>query len=135
MASMCPACREAMPILEFAGIEIDRCIACGGIWLDSGELEAILRADGEEPARIIGAIDSAEPLGVSRRRRCPRCRKKLAARRLRDFGVAIDLCPRGDGFWLDRGELQTLTAKKPGAVSAFLKNLFEHELSAKPREV
>ena len=35
----CPRCKSAAVILELAGVEIDYCPDCGGIWLDAGELE------------------------------------------------------------------------------------------------
>ncbi|MHC4733577.1 MAG: TFIIB-type zinc ribbon-containing protein [Planctomycetota bacterium] len=38
----CPVCKNAMITLELQEVEIDHCIECGGIWLDSGELEMLL---------------------------------------------------------------------------------------------
>ena len=43
---MCPHCHEAMVTLELDGIEVDRCFACNGTWLDEGELEWIGRFEG-----------------------------------------------------------------------------------------
>ena len=43
----CPVCKNAMITLELEEVEIDYCTDCGGIWLDSGELELLL----EEPAK------------------------------------------------------------------------------------
>ncbi len=40
----CPACAEPMAVLNFAndtGVCVDRCPACGGIWLDHMELEKV----------------------------------------------------------------------------------------------
>jgi len=42
----CPRCSEPLAALEYAycsQILIDRCIKCGGVWLDQGELEALER--------------------------------------------------------------------------------------------
>ena len=46
------------------------------------------------------------------KRRCPRCRRKLRVIYLEGDGAEIELdrCPRGDGLWLDRGEMQSLIA-------------------------
>ena len=38
--------------------------------------------------------------------RCPRCQDALM--RTRRHGVEIDSCPRCQGVWLDRGELQKI---------------------------
>lgn len=43
----CPVCHNAMITLELAQVEIDHCVECGGIWLDGGELEALI-GDKEE---------------------------------------------------------------------------------------
>jgi hypothetical protein len=37
----CPRCHGKMTATAFEGVEIDRCEACGGIWLDKGELEQL----------------------------------------------------------------------------------------------
>ncbi|PCJ15420.1 MAG: hypothetical protein COB02_18030 [Candidatus Cloacimonadota bacterium] len=37
----CPNCKFKMSIKEKGDIEIDRCMSCGGIWLDGGEFEKI----------------------------------------------------------------------------------------------
>jgi tRNA(Ile2) C34 agmatinyltransferase TiaS len=39
----CPKCPGKLESYTFQGIGLDRCHECGGMWLDKGELEAILR--------------------------------------------------------------------------------------------
>jgi Zn-finger nucleic acid-binding protein len=42
----CPDCRAAMEAFNYAGdsgVILDRCPRCGGLWLDRGELEQVLR--------------------------------------------------------------------------------------------
>jgi Zn-finger nucleic acid-binding protein len=42
----CPRCSGEMVITHYTGkkdVEIDRCRSCGGIWLDTDELKAILQ--------------------------------------------------------------------------------------------
>jgi Zn-finger nucleic acid-binding protein len=34
----CPRCKSALTARSRAGIEIDTCEKCGGVWLDKGEL-------------------------------------------------------------------------------------------------
>ena len=38
----CPVCDRPMISLELHEIEVDHCVACGGVWLDAGELELLL---------------------------------------------------------------------------------------------
>jgi len=35
-----------MMVLELNEVEVDFCSRCGGVWLDSGELEAVLASRG-----------------------------------------------------------------------------------------
>jgi uncharacterized protein len=37
----CPKCGEALEEITFQEIQVDRCTACKGVWLDSGELEQV----------------------------------------------------------------------------------------------
>ncbi|HWO42526.1 MAG TPA: zf-TFIIB domain-containing protein [Candidatus Eisenbacteria bacterium] len=39
----CPRCSAAMEGYTFHGFALDRCSRCGGIWMDKGELEGVLR--------------------------------------------------------------------------------------------
>lgn len=43
----CPTCSETMKVVAGrGGIEIDRCPNCQGVWLDRGELDELIEADG-----------------------------------------------------------------------------------------
>jgi hypothetical protein len=37
---------------------------------------------------------------------CPRCGAALEV--VQRHGVAVDACPKGDGMWLDRGEIEQI---------------------------
>ena len=41
-ACRCPKCSGPLESYTFEGLALDRCHECGGIWLDRGELEAIV---------------------------------------------------------------------------------------------
>jgi len=41
----CPRCDGQLAEHKFEEVMIDRCDKCGGIWLDSGELEQLLKRD------------------------------------------------------------------------------------------
>ncbi len=39
----CPKCPGSLETYTFEGHLLDRCRECGGIWMDKGELEAVIR--------------------------------------------------------------------------------------------
>ncbi len=39
----CPKCAGLLETYSFHEIILDRCLKCGGIWMDKGELEAVIR--------------------------------------------------------------------------------------------
>jgi len=41
---VCPKCGGALKEEDFQGVMIDRCSACGGIYLDKGEFEMLAKA-------------------------------------------------------------------------------------------
>lgn len=43
----CPKCFAEMSKVERSGVVIDRCTSCGGIFLDRGELQALLSAESD----------------------------------------------------------------------------------------
>lgn len=104
----CPTCRNAMITLELAEVEIDHCTVCGGIWLDSGELERLL-GDPVQAGRLLNSFRHSDS-ATERSRRCPICDKKMAKVSVgrSDPPLLIDKCLRNDGLWFDRGELQDI---------------------------
>ncbi len=71
----CVACNEPMVVLEIAEVEIDHCLACGGVWLDSGEIELLL-GDEHEAKKLLQQIGSRENRQHGKRK-CPICLKKM----------------------------------------------------------
>ena len=41
----CPKCGMNLVEIEYRSIKVDRCSACEGVWLDSGELKAVTELD------------------------------------------------------------------------------------------
>ena len=37
----CPKCGMELIAIDYRGVEVDKCSACQGVWLDAGELEQI----------------------------------------------------------------------------------------------
>ena len=127
----CPACKTAMVTLELADVEIDHCLRCGGIWLDTGELELLV----DDPLKARQLLDSfqedlraTEPI-----RQCPICDGKMGRVIVgrAQPPVLIDKCRRSDGLWFDRGELESVLKQgeldKDGRIRRLLADMFGKE--------
>ncbi|MFH1738852.1 MAG: zf-TFIIB domain-containing protein [bacterium] len=131
---MCPTCHEPLVAFELDGVEVDRCVACGGTWLDAGELELIAERAGAEPGGLSEALESANPKGRAERR-CPRCRRKLQTILVDEQErIELERCSRGHGFWFDRGEMRTMITSfgegEEGAVARFFSDFYRFEFEA-----
>jgi Zn-finger nucleic acid-binding protein len=97
-----------MITFELEDIEIDHCTNCGGIWLDAGELELLLG----EPAKAKHLLNSfkIDITSAEKPRKCPICDKKMSKIFIGVSAPAllIDKCPKGDGLWFDKNELQNI---------------------------
>lgn len=59
----CPNCKDtSLSLAERAGIEIDYCPDCRGVWLDRGELDKILERSAKEREPAPEPQRSNEPL-------------------------------------------------------------------------
>ena len=127
----CPVCRNAMITLELAEVEIDYCTACGGIWLDAGELQLLL--DNPNQAEILLNSFKVGSTCTEKKRKCPICLKKMkkiivgATQR----PLLIDKCLRGDGLWFDKGELHDILNRarldKDNKIQKLLADIFGSE--------
>ncbi len=99
-----------------ADVKVDACPACGGMWLDKGELERIeasVEHDySEELARLPDLAGPAYEQAMQSKPpelACPKCDTALERRQ---YGYAsqimVDSCPQCGGVWLDKGEIQAL---------------------------
>lgn len=50
----CPRCDGKLATSKFEGVEIDTCDKCGGVWLDSGELEQLTKREAGWFSRLLG---------------------------------------------------------------------------------
>lgn len=104
----CPACRGPVVVVEFQRIELDYCTKCLGVWFDAGELELLLERMALDGAALTMDEIMALPAEkvVEKARRCPICGRKMRKVIIgSEPMVLIDVCPRRDGIWFDRGEL------------------------------
>lgn len=110
----CPGCGGALVVKSHEPVEIDECTACGGMWLDDGELELLAprptleRIHLQTIARRLAEM--RQPPAPVVYRRCPRCDQSMNRVNFgRVSGVVIDLCT-AHGVWLDAGELERIRA-------------------------
>ena len=110
----CPACHNPMEMDFERGVEVHRCIGCAGLWLDPGELGAMVDDTGPAEANVAELREGMKglrvPTGPVRYRKCPRC---LLTMNRRNFGshsgVIVDECTQ-HGMYLDPGEFEAIEA-------------------------
>jgi len=129
----CPVCNEPMVVLELEQVETDYCTNCGGIWLDSGELELLIE-NLHEREQILNSF-SEELSTKEKSHPCPICGKKMGKVIVRDKNkVLIDKCKKEHGFWFDKGELNSLienaSDNKQNKVLNLLKDIFENRVTS-----
>ena len=135
---ICPTCKNDMIAVEYSNIELDYCIDCHGVWLDSEELELLLESMSMESSHLFlsNLLDSKEVESSEKKRKCPICGQKMKKITIgQQPEILIDVCRQEDGLWFDGGELGQLlkqlaekSSQKPGSqkqVIAFLGEVFE----------
>jgi uncharacterized protein len=104
----CPKCRElALQPETLAGVTVDGCPRCHGVWLDAGELDALSTLGWTEVRSL--AAGRLSPEQNQKRGNCPRDHSPL----LRVYSalqraIVLDRCGQCGGVWLDGGELRAL---------------------------
>ncbi len=102
----CPNCNSgtlvAQRVKNDPDARVDRCRECGGLWFHPGSLTRVLSV----AAKDLKVLDNAEITN----RVCPDCMEPLACFKYPQTLVAVDMCPKCKGIWLDKGELEELKA-------------------------
>lgn len=120
---ICPKCKNAMEVVEYAGVEVDRCKSCKGIWFDVGESEWLF---GEDAA---AAIDTGDPLvgeqtNLIDRYRCPRCDGGMMRKTdPKQKQIKYEECTSCRGTFFDAGEFTDMIKV---AISALLERRDTH---------
>lgn len=131
----CPVCHNPMIVLELDQVEIDNCSSCGGIWLDSGELEQLF-GDETKAKKMINSFNPAADIKENIHN-CPICLKKMEKIKTSESpdAVIIDRCPKLHGLWFDKNELHHLIAAntfdKEHKVVKLLSEIFHKENEVK----
>jgi Zn-finger nucleic acid-binding protein len=104
----CPKCKNDMEVVEYDGVEVDRCKSCKGLWFDVGESELLRDKD------VAAEIDSGDPQTGRQtneidRYRCPRCDGGML--RMVDpqhANIWYEECTSCRGSFFDAGEFADL---------------------------
>lgn len=102
-ALRCPACPDTAlaESVPRPGLSVDACSACGGAWLDMGEVYAYTH----ERIAARDALKAAYARPMPSTRACPRCQRPMSGVRLEGPGIIAEACPKCGGNWFDKGEL------------------------------
>jgi Zn-finger nucleic acid-binding protein len=112
------ACLKCTSILDKAiieDVEVDHCPACGGLWLDHGEIERLSRtmqSEVDRLRRLLVAQPGPPAVPSEITTSCPRCTGTMKEVTLGN--IRIDYCLACKGFFLDRGEIDGAIAAVSG---------------------
>ena len=100
----CPRCiNRGMEKVNAAGVTLDRCSVCGGIWCDAKEARQVLGA-GEAGSVDISA--RTEAANTERLLHCPRCMQTMNRFKVKNQQhIVLDQCLSCYGTFYDAGEL------------------------------
>ena len=107
----CPKCRAAMEIVEFDGIEVDRCTGCLGLWFDALEDRDLRGRKGSESLDTGDAAIGASHDGQGTID-CPRCARRMIRMVDREQPhVWYEACVICHGSFFDAGEFRDLKTR------------------------
>src|SRR5690606_6806859 len=105
----CPVCRVQADPISYEGVRIYNCGQCGGHWLSDARLDVILeRRDVAMPEPVRQKMmDLADASHTSDTLLCMTCGREMRKERFKYWDdIQLDRCPKCNGLWLDRGELE-----------------------------
>jgi Zn-finger nucleic acid-binding protein len=128
----CPNCSISVEQALVAGVEVDYCPRCYGLWFQEHELELAKDAKDRHLRWLdIDLWKHEEKFQVTRgNRACPADRMPLYEVRYGDSNIKVDVCNICKGIWLDRGEfIEIITyLQEKGEYEVmhhYIKNVFE----------
>jgi Zn-finger nucleic acid-binding protein len=121
MQLCCLKCTAVLDKTRLGDVEVDYCRECGGLWLDRGELERIVRMtrNAAEVVKVLRRklipLPTAAPEPSELSDACPACARSTM-REVAIAGLHIDYCTDCEGIFLDKGELDAAMerVKSPG---------------------
>lgn len=114
MSKVCPKCRperamreEHVDARDDKRVTIDRCGHCGGIWLDTFEIEVLKTLQ----AIVVGAYGGGSVKSDHRLATCPTCDDRPTLLRVDVGAFGVDFCRGCEGMFFDPGELGPILTK------------------------
>ena len=106
MRLTCPKCRNVMEQINYAGVLIDRCTSCRGLWFDNLEKEDLKRLKGAESIDIgdefVGATFNELDDSF-----CPRCNVPMSQLTVDEpYEIRFEICDVCHGNFFDAGEFR-----------------------------
>ena len=102
----CPKCDGTMQRVAVAGVEVDRCEACEGLWFDLREHEHSKQAPGSE-AIDTGDEATGQQQDAIRDLRCPHCHAQMVSQVFpQQPHIHYEQCSICGGLYLDAGEFR-----------------------------
>ena len=105
--TICPKCAGRLEQVVCAGVEIDRCLHCKGLWFDSLEAETLKAVKGSESLDIGNPETGSQLDQIIEDIECPRCQHRMT--RMVDIDqhcIWYEKCSACQGVWLDAGEFK-----------------------------
>jgi len=112
-ARSCPVCAVLMPGNPIAGLALNECPSCRGVWAPGESFERLVGRAVELQRGAQSPIDPRTRRGTPsggrpEYRRCPDCDQLMSRRNYRkSSGVILDVC-NDHGTWLDADELEQI---------------------------
>lgn len=101
--------------MVYAGVEVDRCTECEGIWFDENEAEYLKTVAGSEHLDVGDPEIGSQLDRLDSELLCPRCGTAMV--RMVDVDKHMlwyEKCPSCHGLWLDAGEFKKFKRNFPG---------------------
>jgi Zn-finger nucleic acid-binding protein len=96
------------PTTDLDSCEIDRCMRCGGVWFDAGELVSKLRHEAGQDV-IVGPGWASAQVSRSSETTCPRCKVEMGLYNCSAIPwLKYSRCSRCDGMWLAKADVERL---------------------------
>lgn len=110
----CPKCNVELKEILYEGVTVDTCPSCEGEWLDKNDISTIIDArtvvfTNDEIDKVKGVrepvvVQIMQPLKPVL---CPRCNIQMKQINYSySTGIIVDRCPRCEGIWLGKDELE-----------------------------
>ena len=115
MLLCCLKCTSVLDKARVDDIEVDLCPACGGLWLDHGEIEKLSRkmaSDIDRLRRLLAQHAGPPAVPSEVQGSCPVCQSPVNEVSL--GSIRIDYCTRCKGIYLHRGEIDAALAAVKG---------------------